>query len=178
MRSDVREEKSCSIPRKYLPEEHRRELCKHLPARAESYSWALVYSTLKHGFSLKTLYREMLKTESPILLTVLDTEGALFFGVLTSCSLRMCEHFYGTGESFLFTFHPEFKLYKWTGENVYFIKGNADFLAFGAGDGQFGLWLDGDLFHGRSRRCKTYDNDVLSTKEDFVVKAIEAWGFV
>ncbi|XP_075743343.1 nuclear receptor coactivator 7 isoform X3 [Rhipicephalus microplus] len=158
-------------------EEHRRELCKHLPARAESYSWALVYSTLKHGFSLKTLYREMLKTESPILLTVLDTEGAVF-GVLTSCSLRMCEHFYGTGESFLFTFHPEFKLYKWTGENVYFIKGNADFLAFGAGDGQFGLWLDGDLFHGRSRRCKTYDNDVLSTKEDFVVKAIEAWGFV
>nr|XP_037277589.1 LOW QUALITY PROTEIN: oxidation resistance protein 1-like [Rhipicephalus microplus] len=158
-------------------EEHRRELCKHLPARAESYSWALVYSTLKHGFSLKTLYREMLKIESPILLAVLDTEGAVF-GVLTSCSLRMSDYFYGTGESFLFTFHPEFKLYKWTGENGYFIKGNADSLAFGAGDGQFGLWLDGDLFHGRSRRCKTYENDVLSTKEDFVVKAIEAWGFV
>uniref|UniRef100_L7M783 Oxidation resistance protein 1 n=1 Tax=Rhipicephalus pulchellus TaxID=72859 RepID=L7M783_RHIPC len=158
-------------------EEHRRELYKHLPARAESYSWALVYSTLKHGFSLKTLYREMLKIESPILLAVLDTEGAVF-GVLTSCSLRMSDHFYGTGESFLFTFHPEFKLYKWTGENGYFIKGNADSLAFGAGDGQFGLWLDGDLFHGRSRRCKTYENDVLSTKEDFVVKAIEAWGFV
>ncbi|XP_075546024.1 TLD domain-containing protein mustard isoform X3 [Dermacentor variabilis] len=158
-------------------EEHRRELCKHLPARAESYSWALVYSTLKHGFSLKTLYREMLKIESPILLAVLDTEGAVF-GVLTSCSLRMSDHFYGTGESFLFTFHPEFKLYKWTGENGYFIKGNADSLAFGAGDGQFGLWLDGDLFHGRSRRCKTYENDILSTKEDFVVKALEAWGFV
>ncbi|XP_077561108.1 TLD domain-containing protein mustard isoform X4 [Haemaphysalis longicornis] len=158
-------------------EEHRRELCKHLPARAESYSWALVYSTLKHGFSLKTLYREMLKIESPILLAVLDTEGAVF-GVLTSCSLRMSDHFYGTGESFLFTFHPEFKLYKWTGDNVYFIKGNSDSLAFGAGEGQFGLWLDGDLFHGRSHRCKTYENDVLSTKEDFVVKALEAWGFV
>ncbi|XP_077517940.1 TLD domain-containing protein mustard isoform X3 [Amblyomma americanum] len=158
-------------------EEHRRELCKHLPARAESYSWGLVYSTLKHGFSLKTLYREMLKVETPILLAVLDTEGAVF-GVLTSCSLRMSDHFYGTGESFLFTFHPEFKLYKWTGDNVYFIKGNADSLAFGAGDGQFGLWLDGDLFHGRSRRCKTYGNDVLSSKEDFVVKALEAWGFV
>lgn len=158
-------------------EEHRRELCKHLPARAESYSWALVYSTLKHGFSLKTLYREMLKFETPILLAVLDTEGAVF-GVLTSCSLRMSDHFYGTGESFLFTFHPEFKLYKWTGDNVYFIKGNSDSLAFGAGDGQFGLWLDGDLFHGRSHRCRTYENDVLSTKEDFVVKALEAWGFV
>uniref|UniRef100_A0A224YV31 Oxidation resistance protein 1 n=1 Tax=Rhipicephalus zambeziensis TaxID=60191 RepID=A0A224YV31_9ACAR len=185
--SETRRESSIDLTDLPLPElldsteifteEHRRELCKHLPARAESYAWALVYSTLKHGFSLKTLYREMLKIESPILLAVLDTEGAVF-GVLTSCSLRMSDHFYGTGESFLFTFHPEFKLYKWTGENGYFIKGNADSLAFGAGDGQFGLWLDGDLFHGRSRRCKTYENDVLSTKEDFVVKAIEAWGFV
>ncbi|KAM7292263.1 oxidation resistance protein 1 isoform X1 [Ixodes scapularis] len=158
-------------------EDHRRKLSKELPARAESYSWALVYSTLKHGFSLKTLYREMLKVETPIILAILDTEGAVF-GALSSCSLKMSDHFYGTGESFLFSFFPEFKVYRWAGDNGYFIKGNADSLAFGAGDGQFGLWLDGDLFHGRSRRCKTYMNDVLSTKEDFVVKALEAWGFV
>ncbi|CAN7998926.1 unnamed protein product [Ixodes hexagonus] len=164
-------------PTEIFTEEHRRKLSKELPARAESYSWALVYSTLKHGFSLKTLYREMLKVETPIILAILDTEGAVF-GALSSCSLKMSDHFYGTGESFLFSFYPEFKVYRWAGDNGYFIKGNADSLAFGAGDGQFGLWLDGDLFHGRSRRCKTYLNDVLSTKEDFVVKALEAWGFV
>uniref|UniRef100_A0A6B0VHP2 Oxidation resistance protein 1 n=1 Tax=Ixodes ricinus TaxID=34613 RepID=A0A6B0VHP2_IXORI len=164
-------------PTEIFTEDHRRKLSKELPARAESYSWALVYSTLKHGFSLKTLYREMLKVETPIILAILDTEGAVF-GALSSCSLKMSDHFYGTGESFLFSFFPEFKVYRWAGDNGYFIKGNADSLAFGAGDGQFGLWLDGDLFHGRSRRCKTYMNDVLSTKEDFVVKALEAWGFV
>ena len=43
--------------------------------------------------------------------------------------------------------------------------------------GNFGLWLDEDLYHGRSNRCETYDNDVLTDAEDFVVKAFEAWIF-
>ncbi|XP_064481162.1 oxidation resistance protein 1-like isoform X2 [Ornithodoros turicata] len=164
-------------PSEILADEHRRQLCRHLPARAESYSWALLYSSLRDGFSLKTLYREMRTYEGPVLLVVLDTQGTMF-GACASCPLKVSDHFYGTGESFLFTFHPRFRAYHWTGDNAYFIKGNPDSVAFGAGNGQFGLWLDGDLFHGRSRRCQTFCNQVLSQKEDFVVKAIEAWGFV
>lgn len=164
-------------PSEILTEDHRRQLCRHLPARAESYAWAPLYSSLRDGFSLKTLYREMGKYDGPVLLAVLDTQGTVF-GACASCAPRVSDHFYGTGESFLFTFYPHFRAYHWTGENAYFIKGNGDSLAFGAGDGQFGLWLDGDLFHGRSRRCKTFRNEVLSQKEDFVVKALEAWGFV
>ena len=30
------------------------------------------------------------------------------FGSLTSCALKVSESFYGTGESFLYTFYPEF----------------------------------------------------------------------
>ncbi|XP_076362053.1 oxidation resistance protein 1-like isoform X2 [Tachypleus tridentatus] len=159
-----------------LTEKHCKELAQHLPPRAEGYPWTLIYSSSKHGFSLKTLYREMLKFETPVILVIADTEGTVF-GAMTSCSLKISEHFYGTGESFLFSFSPELKCYHWTGNNIYFIKGNKDSLAIGAGDGQFGLWLDGDLFHGRSHKCKTYENETLSTCEDFVVKAIEAWGF-
>jgi hypothetical protein len=44
--------------------------------------------------------------------------------------------------------------------------------------GNFGLWLDGDLFHGRSHPCKTFGNTSLSIEEDFVVKGIECWAFV
>lgn len=160
-----------------LNDKEKRELCKHLPARALGYSWTLVYSTSKHGFSLKTLYRKMSNVESPVLLTISDTNGAVF-GAMSSGPLKISEHFYGTGESFLYSFYNGFKYYPWSGENMYFIKGNIESLAFGAGEGHFGLWLDGDLYHGRSSKCKTYNNDCLSSQEDFVIKALEAWGFV
>ncbi|CAH1962606.1 unnamed protein product [Acanthoscelides obtectus] len=130
-----------------LTDHHRECLCRHLPARAEGYAWTLVFSTSQHGFSLNSMYRKMQKLESPILLVIEDTDNNVF-GALTSCSLQVSEHFYGTGESLLFTFTPEFKVYNWTGENLYFIKGNNESLSIGAGDGKFGLWLDGDLYLG------------------------------
>lgn len=43
--------------------------------------------------------------------------------------------------------------------------------------GEFGLWLDGDLYHGRSHSCKTFGNPMLSKKEDFFVQDIEIWTF-
>lgn len=52
----------------------REKLCSHLPARAEGYSWSLVFSTSQHGFSLNSLYRKMHKLESPILIVIEDTE--------------------------------------------------------------------------------------------------------
>lgn len=95
----------------------------------------------------------MSKYETPVLLIIQDTFGivrSLFvmlihfiivisrnkqtFGALTSCGLRLSDHFYGTGETFLFTFHPEFQCFPWTGENLFFIKGNQDSIAIGAGE--------------------------------------------
>jgi len=56
------------------------------------------------------------------------------FGALTSCSLHVSDHFYGTGESLLFRFTPRFQSFNWTGDNLYFIKGNNESLAIGAGE--------------------------------------------
>ncbi|XP_070509943.1 nuclear receptor coactivator 7 isoform X4 [Chironomus tepperi] len=160
-----------------LSEEHREKLCGHLPARAEGYSWSLVFSTSLHGFSLNSLYRKMHKLESPILIVIEDTDHNVF-GALTSCSLHVSDHFYGTGESLLYKFNPTFKVFHWSGENLYFIKGNPESLAIGAGDGRFGLWLDGDLNQGRSQSCSTYSNEPLAPQEDFVIKTLECWAFV
>uniref|UniRef100_A0A1L8DXA0 Oxidation resistance protein 1 n=1 Tax=Nyssomyia neivai TaxID=330878 RepID=A0A1L8DXA0_9DIPT len=160
-----------------LTEEHREKLCGHLPARAEGYSWSLVFSTSQHGFSLNSLYRKMHRLESPILIVIQDTANNVF-GALTSCSLHVSDHFYGTGESLLYKFNPSFKVFHWTGENLYFIKGNPESLSIGAGDGIFGLWLDGDLNLGRSQHCSTYGNEPLASQEDFVVKTLECWAFV
>jgi len=45
------------------------------------------------------------------------------------------------------------------------------------GRGVYGLWLDGDLYHGRTQWCMTYDNDLLTTSEDFMIKCLEVWTF-
>ncbi|KAH8346153.1 hypothetical protein KR067_006554 [Drosophila pandora] len=160
-----------------LTEEHREKLCSHLPARAEGYSWSLIFSTSQHGFALNSLYRKMARLESPVLIVIEDTEHNVF-GALTSCSLHVSDHFYGTGESLLYKFNPSFKVFHWTGENMYFIKGNMESLSIGAGDGRFGLWLDGDLNQGRSQHCSTYGNEPLAPQEDFVIKTLECWAFV
>ena len=44
--------------------------------------------------------------------------------------------------------------------------------------GTYGLWLDGDIYHGRTHYCSTFNNDVLTESEDFVVSALEAWTFM
>lgn len=50
------------------------KLCAHLPARAEGYSWSLIFSTSQHGFALNSLYRKMARLESPVLIVIEDTE--------------------------------------------------------------------------------------------------------
>ncbi|XP_064203946.1 oxidation resistance protein 1-like isoform X2 [Anguilla rostrata] len=165
-----------SEPSDLLQPEQIEKLAKNLPPRTVGYPWTLAFSTYKHGMSLKTLYRAMQDQDSPMLLVVRDGDGQLF-GALASEPFKVSDGFYGTGETFLFTFCPEFEVFKWTGDNMFFIKGDMDSLAFGGGGGEFGLWLDGDLYHGRSHSCKTFNNSILSKKEDFTVQDIEIWSF-
>lgn len=221
-----------------LEEKHVRELSKFLPARAEGYSWTLAFTTTTMGFSLKSLYRSLSRYEGPVLLIIKDN-GHSVFGAFSSCNLRPSESFYGTGETYLFTFKQppsaaappsttsssspaptqrggsgfgaettttiksnnsnqpisnnsnninnnnspvptkhNFKRYPWTGDNLYFIKGGTDSLAFGAGEGNFGLWLDEDLYHGSTHSCLTFNNEPLANQEDFVVCTLECWCFL
>ncbi|ESO82286.1 hypothetical protein LOTGIDRAFT_146643 [Lottia gigantea] len=108
------------------------QLSNALPPRTIGYPWTLVYSSENHGFSLKTLYRNMQGLDSPVLIVVEDTNGHVF-GAVTNCPLKMSDHFYGTGESFLYTFYPDFKIFHWSGDNNFFLKGNQESLAIGSG---------------------------------------------
>ncbi|XP_053084031.1 oxidation resistance protein 1a isoform X2 [Pangasianodon hypophthalmus] len=165
-----------SEPSDLLEAEQIEKLAKHLPPRTIGYPWTLAFSTSKHGMSIKTLYRIMQGQDSPVVLIIKDSDGQVF-GALASEPFKVSDGFYGTGETFLFSFYPQFEVYKWTGDNMFFIKGDMDSLAFGGGSGEFGLWLDGDLYHGRSHSCKTFGNPMLSVKEDFFVQDIEIWSF-
>ncbi|XP_074433760.1 oxidation resistance protein 1 isoform X6 [Larus michahellis] len=165
-----------SDPSELLQPEQIEKLTKSLPPRTIGYPWTLVYSTAKHGMSLKTLYRTMLGLDTPVLLVIKDSDGQVF-GALASEPFKVSDGFYGTGETFMFTFSPDFEVFKWTGDNMFFIKGDMDSLAFGGGGGEFALWLDGDLYHGRSHSCKTFGNHTLSKQEDFTIQDIEIWAF-
>uniref|UniRef100_A0A8C6N8R1 Oxidation resistance protein 1 n=1 Tax=Melopsittacus undulatus TaxID=13146 RepID=A0A8C6N8R1_MELUD len=165
-----------SDPSELLQPEQIEKLTKSLPPRTIGYPWTLVYSTAKHGMSLKTLYRTMMGLDTPVLLVIKDSDGQVF-GALASEPFKVSDGFYGTGETFMFTFCPDFEVFKWTGDNMFFIKGDMDSLAFGGGGGEFALWLDGDLYHGRSHSCKTFGNRTLSKQEDFIIQDIEIWAF-
>lgn len=159
-----------------MEESHIRELSSHLPPRILIHSWQLAYSTSLHGSSLKTLYRKLSQRESPAVLVIKDFHNQIF-GCFVSHPLRLSDSFYGTGETFLFTFYPEFKCFHWTGANSFFIKGDLDSVAIGGGSGHFGLWLDENLYLGRSSPCSTFDNNTLSETADFRVLELEVWNF-
>ncbi|KAM3603526.1 uncharacterized protein V6R79_024132 [Siganus canaliculatus] len=159
-----------------LQDTHIEKLACRLPARVQGYHWRLAYSTVRHGTSLKTLYRSLVDVDSPVLLVIKDMDNQIF-GAFSTHPFRVSEHCYGTGETFLYSFCPEIKVYRWTGENSYFVKGNIDSLQMGGGGGQLGLWLDAELYRGTTTKCATFNNQPLSTQQDFNIHSLEVWTF-
>ncbi|XP_028667505.2 TLD domain-containing protein 2-like isoform X1 [Erpetoichthys calabaricus] len=149
----------------------------NLPPRVTTSSWTLVYCTRHHGFSLRNLYRTSHLLDCSMLAVMCDSYNQVF-GVFCSTPLRISRGFYGSGETFLFCFSPNLKVFKWTSNNSYFIKGNLESLVFGGGSGHFGLWLDEDLCHGGSNTCETFNNEILSKTQDFILKDLELWAFL
>ncbi|XP_036438177.1 nuclear receptor coactivator 7 isoform X1 [Colossoma macropomum] len=163
-------------PSTLLEDTHIEKLAARLPARVQGYPWRLAYSTVVHGTSLKTLYRNLGEVDCPVLLVIKDMDNQVF-GAFSTHPFRVSEHYYGTGETFLYTFSPEIKMFCWTGENSYFVKGNLDSLQIGGGGGHLGLWLDADLYHGTTSKCSTFNNQPLSSQQDFTIQNLEVWAF-
>ena len=87
-----------------------RRLSDSFPPRILGTRWQLVFTTSLHGYNLSSLYRRcQQEAHSPTLLCVEDTRGNVF-GSYLSCPIKLHNSFYGTGESFLFTCRPEFKI--------------------------------------------------------------------
>jgi len=166
-------------PSTLIDETQSKQILLELPARVHGLNWRMTFSTEANGFSLNQLYRRSMDVDhdTPSLLLVKDIEQNIF-GAYISQQLLISEGFYGTGESFLFTVHPEFQVFHWTGHNQFFVKGDVKGLGIGCGEGTFGLWLDAELYHGRTCPSKTFNNVRLSSKEDFIIASVEVWTFV
>ncbi|KAF7837422.1 oxidation resistance protein 1 [Senna tora] len=149
-----------------------------LPNIVKGCQWVLLYSTLKHGISLRTLIRKSAELSGPGLLIVGDRNGAVFGGLL-DCPLKPTakRKYQGTNQSFVFTtIYGEPRLFRPTGANRYYYMCLNDILALGGG-GNFALCLDGDLLNGTSGPCDTFGNLCLAHSPEFELKNVELWGF-
>ncbi|KAJ7979795.1 oxidation resistance protein 1-like [Quillaja saponaria] len=149
-----------------------------LPNIVKGCQWVLLYSTLKHGISLRTLIRRSSELPGPCLLIVGDVQGAVFGGLL-ECPLKPTpkRKYQGTNQTFVFTtIYGEPRLFRPTGANRYYYLCLSELLALGGG-GNFALSLDGDLLTGTSGPCETFGNLCLAHSPEFELKNVELWGF-
>ncbi|KAG8215521.1 TLD-domain-containing protein [Butyriboletus roseoflavus] len=183
----------------------------HLPALTKlPRHWTLLYSLDQHGISLNTLYarcepripsRAHPNPPKGGLLVIQDAHDAVFGAWLSEGVKLEKGGYYGSGESFLWRYHPPLEgerqgrldVYTWTGTNEYVSLCEPGFISFGGGDGHFGLYLDASLLDGSSAPCPTFGNPPLcasaphvSKEQNGVVKAkgdvsfecvgLEVWG--
>ncbi|KAG5637154.1 hypothetical protein H0H81_005598 [Sphagnurus paluster] len=170
----------------------------HLPALARlPRRWTLVYSLDQHGISLNTLYTRSeaytqvrLGTPAPAgaLLVIRDAGDGLFGVWMGKDGVRPSrgKGYYGSGESFLWKYTPtsgELKVFKWTGRNDYIALCEPEFISFGGGDGNYGLYLDEALCDGSSAPCPTFANEPLCSPAPspgmvvpFECVGLEVWG--
>ncbi|XP_039000046.1 oxidation resistance protein 1-like [Hibiscus syriacus] len=149
-----------------------------LPNIVKGCQWMLLYSTLKHGISLRTLIRKSAELPGPSLLITGDLKGAVF-GAMLECPLKPTpkRKYQGTHQTFVFTtIYGEPILFRPTGANRYYYICLNDLLALGGGS-NFALCLDADLLSGSSGPCETFGNLCLAHDWDFELNNVELWGF-
>ncbi|KAK7391654.1 hypothetical protein VNO78_20071 [Psophocarpus tetragonolobus] len=152
------------------------EIC--LPNIVKGRQWVLLYSTLKHGVSLRTLIRKSAELSCPGLLIAGDMQGAVFGGLL-DCPLKPTakRKYQGTNQTFVFTtVYGQPRLFLPTGANRYYYMCLSDLLALGGG-GNYALCLEEDLLTGTSGPSDTFGNLCLAHSPEFELKNVELWGF-
>ncbi|KAI9205376.1 TLD-domain-containing protein [Polychytrium aggregatum] len=155
------------------------------PLPQQARQWKLLYNLQDDGASLTTLFSSGENPDEgppyPILLVIQDDDGGVF-GAFSNVPLKRVKRgYYGNGACFLWRYNhavDTMSLYLSTGLNEYYILSESGAnIAFGGGNGKFGLWLDEDLYRGHSSSCPTYNNEPLAQHPDFYCHNVEVWTF-
>lgn len=162
-------------PSKILTAARLRRLAEAVPLGQAMKTWRLAYSIARDGASLWTLLRNC-RGRGPCLIVVEDSWGYVFGGFVAG-SMKESQDYYGTGESFVFSFHPTFKAHRWTGVNDYFCISSGSWLAMGGGGGGFAFQIDDELDAGESNPSDTFGSPRLSSNEFFRCLQVEVWYF-
>lgn len=166
-----------NTPSEILSERQLKDLHLSIPYYQRYKNLKLMYSTTKHGTAMKTFY-DLCSYNSVSIIVIKDDEQHIFGGYLSE-PIKRSDKFYGTGESFVFTFHNSERIHCFEGttENEYYIYSDDDLFAMGCSDDAFSIAVRDDFLRGSSRITKTYKNTVLAGKEEFFVIKFEVWAF-
>ena len=179
---------------------HLDQLWEWIPDRVSIKEPSIAFTTDEDGCSLRTFFA---KTESlePTVLLVKTTAGEVFGAYCSeSWSNRLGRdsgHWFGTGETFLFSLKPKVVKYAWNDvasspteegqvksrklnraihSSQLFMTATANHIIVGSGNGS-GIWLDEDLTRGKSEKCDTFNNEPLSASGDFTCTVLEVISF-
>jgi hypothetical protein len=167
-----------NTPSEILSERQLKELHAHLPYYNQYKNFRMIYSTTKDGCNMKTFYQNSENIKNSILVIKDDNQNV--FGVYVSEEFRNNPHgFYGTGETFLFTYYKteRIHIFPTTGINDYYVYSDDKILCFGCSDNYFSLSVEKDFLSGYSRSTQTFKNPNLSTKDNFFITKLELWSF-
>lgn len=169
-----------SKPSKILTEKKLIEIHSHLPYYHQYKDFKLLYNMDKDGTSLLTMIDKASECENTILF--IKSSNNEIFGAYLSESLRIkYNDFYGTAETFIFTFYDtdRIRVFHATQNNDLYIYTDPDKLAFGCSDDNFSLSLENDFQNCFSGSTVTYNNPPLwkeKTNNATVINC-ELWTF-
>jgi hypothetical protein len=174
------------------------QLMDHLPPTVQTMTWRRLFSLGRDGDSFLIML-DRCHTYSNTVIVMETTDGHVLGGYASAPwdkQIGTVRSFYGSGQSFLFTTHPDgtddlqategddkIYVYPWTGNNDYCQICDVDEgqLAMGGG-GSFGLIVQDNFSRGSTGRCSTFGNPALipsytNVGGTFDVLDFEIYGF-
>jgi len=160
-----------------------------LPWNLQMYPWRRLFSIAKDGDVFQTLL-ERCACYSHTLMVLKTTEGVTMGGFASdrwkvperATGSRNRYSYFGRGTCFLFSNHgnstDSLEVYKWSGRNDYcqICDPQKGVLAFGGGDGHFGLLVEDSFLRGSSGPCETFSNPILCPGGYFEIVDLEVYG--
>lgn len=150
-------------------------LYQSLSVSSKLHPWTQLYALSKHGCSLNTLYSKIQSFQQcNLLLIIQDIHRNVFGAFLSSPTIRAGSKSYtGTPETYVFSFQSGFSIFKSSGQNNFYVQSSSDQLVVGGW--KPAIWLDANTDRGSSGASSTFNNDPLTTSEEFQVKDLECW---
>ncbi|KAI1723682.1 TLD domain-containing protein [Ditylenchus destructor] len=167
------------------------ELIAALPSRFQLETPQLLFRLSEHGASFVQLWTQIDDADQT-LFVIRTTSGEVFGAYCSSCWVerrdvreRSKTRYFGTGESFVWSLHPELQLpviYGWSGQHSdhpdtcpqMFMTAGDRYLIIGSGGGD-AIAIRDELTRGLSYPCDTFASPALVSSNEFGIDELEVY---